>query len=254
MRIYRLFQSTIQIPYRLFLALALALVATAPVQAQADPAVDVIRRSVEAFGGGRFKIDEVRRTPVPGIYEVRIQNDLIYVDEKGHHLFYSGDLIDMRSQRNLTRERVEELLTIDFRTLPLDLAIQQKIGDGKRVIAVFEDPNCGYCRRLRADLLKLDNITLYTFPMAFLAPDSETKATKALCAADKARAWNDLMISNRVPGNAGTCETSLGKVAELARNLGITGTPVVFFQNGKRLQGYAPPERFLEMLNAATRG
>jgi thiol:disulfide interchange protein DsbC len=173
---------------------------------------------------------------VPGIYEVRIQSDLVYVDEKGQYLFYSGDLIDMRSQRNLTRERVEELLTIDFKTLPLDLAIQQKIGDGKRVIAVFEDPNCGYCRKLRADLLKLDNVTLYTFPMAFLAPDSETKASKALCAADKVRAWNDLMLSNRVPGNAGTCETSLAKVAELARNLGITGTPVVFFQNGKRLQ------------------
>jgi thiol:disulfide interchange protein DsbC len=234
--------------------LAMLLVLALPMPARADPAIDVIRRSVEAFGGGRFKIDEVRRTPVPGIYEVRIQSDLVYVDEKGQYLFYSGDLIDMRSQRNLTRERVEDLLTIDFKTLPLDLAIQQKMGDGKRVIAVFEDPNCGYCRKLRADLLKLDNVTLYTFPMAFLAPDSETKASKALCAADKVRAWNDLMISNRVPGNAGTCETSLAKVAELARNLGITGTPVVFFQNGKRLQGYAPPERFIEMLNAASRG
>ena len=140
--------------------LAMILVLALPMPTRADPAIDVIRRSVEAFGGGRFKIDEVRRTPVPGIYEVRIQSDLVYVDEKGQYLFYSGDLIDMRSQRNLTRERVEELLTIDFKTLPLDLAIQQKIGDGKRVIAVFEDPNCGYCRKLRADLLKLDNVTL----------------------------------------------------------------------------------------------
>ncbi len=230
-----------------------ALLITPGAQAQSADTVQRIRSAVESFSGGRLKVEEVRRTPLPGIFEVRIQSELFYVDEKGHYLFYSGDLIDMRSQRNLTRERVEELLTIDFRELPLDLAVTQKIGAGKRVLAVFEDPNCGYCKKLRADLLKLDNVTIHTFPMAFLAADSETKANKALCAPDKARAWNDLMLSNRVPANPGTCETSLAKVAELARKLGITGTPVVFFSSGKRLQGYAPPDTFERMLADSSR-
>ena len=101
--------------------------------------------------------------------------------------------------------------------------------------------------------VKLDNVTIHTFPMAFLAADSESKANKALCAPDRARAWNDLMLSNRVPANPGTCETSLGKVAELARKLGITGTPVVFFSSGKRLQGYAPPDTFERMLADSSR-
>ena len=225
----------------------------APSVAQSAEARERIRAAVEGFSGGRLKVDDIRRTPLPGIYEVRIQNELLYVDERGQYLFYSGDLIDMKSQRNLTRERVEELLTIDFRELPLELAVTQKIGAGRRVLAVFEDPNCGYCRKLRADLLRLDDVTLYTFPMAFLAPDSETKAARALCAADPVRAWNDLMLQNRVPANDGKCQTSIAKVAELARRLGITGTPVVFFANGRRLQGYAPPDSFERMLADASR-
>jgi thiol:disulfide interchange protein DsbC len=191
---------------------------------------------------------------VAGIYEVRIGNDLLYVDGQGQYLFLDGSMIDMKSQRNLTQERTDELMAIDFDSLPLDLAIKQVNGSGKRVVAVFEDPNCGYCKRLRADLVKLDDLTIYTFPMAFLAADSETKARKALCAADKGRAWNDLLLNNRVAGNTGTCDTSLEQVKELARKLGITGTPVLFFANGKRLQGYAPPERFNRMLAENSKG
>lgn len=238
-----------------FLALGIGLlllgVPFSPAQAQSAEVSQRIRNAVEGFSGGRLKVEDVRRTPLSGIYEVRIQNELFYVDERGQYLFYSGDLIDMKSQRNLTRERVEELLTIDFRELPLDLAITQKVGAGRRVIAVFEDPNCGYCRKLRADLLKLDDVTLHTFPMAFLAADSATKANRALCAPDPVRAWNELMMNGRTPPNDGKCETSLAKVADVARKLGITGTPVVFFANGKRLQGYAPPEAVERMLAEA---
>ena len=222
--------------------------------ATADPAIARVKAAMEGFVKGRYKVEDVRKTPLPGIYEVRIGHDVLYVDERGQYLFYEGDLIEMKTQRNLTRERVEELLTIDFKTLPLELAIKQVSGNGKRVMAVFEDPNCGYCKRLRADLVKLDDVTIYTFPMAFLAADSEPKARKALCAADKARAWNDLLLNNHVPGNAGTCDTPLAQVRELAQKLGITGTPVLFFANGKRLQGYAPPERFNRMLVENSKG
>ncbi len=225
-------------------------------QAPAQPAAvsDAVKARIGAameplVKGSRYRMEEVRATPMPGVYEVRLGSDLlIYVDGDGRYMFYQGDLVEIASQRNLTRERVEELQTIDFRTLPLDLAIKQVNGNGKRVVAVFEDPNCGYCKRLRADLVKLDDITIYTFPLAFLAADSDTKARKALCAADKARAWNDLLLNNRVPGNAGTCDTPIKQVAELAQKLGITGTPVLFFSNGRRLTGYTPPDNFGRML------
>lgn len=234
------------------LGLSLLFVAS-PQQAQtasADPAEARIRAALEGIAHGRTKIEEVRPTPVQGLYEVRVGTRLLYVDGQGRYMFLDGDLIDLQSQRNLTQERIEELEAIDFGALPLDLAVRQVNGNGSRVLAVFEDPNCGYCKRLRADLVKLDDVTIYTFPLAFLAADSETKARKALCAADPARAWNELLLDNRVPGNAGTCENSLEQVRELARGLGITGTPVVFFANGRRLTGYAPPEHFGRLLAA----
>ncbi|MGD9944709.1 MAG: DsbC family protein [Burkholderiaceae bacterium] len=219
-----------------------------------DPNAARLKAALEAFLDGKHSVDEVRRTPVTGLYEARIGHELLYIDEKGQHLIFQGELHDMKSRRNLTRERMDQLLTIDFKTLPLNLAIKQVIGNGKRAVAVFEDPNCGYCKAMRADLLKVTDVTIYTFPLAFLAADSETKAAKALCAADKVRAWNELMLNNRVPGNSGTCDTPLRQVAELARKLGISGTPVLFFENGKRMEGQLPLDRFTKALAENSNG
>lgn len=236
------------------LGLSLMLVAPLPqAQTAVDEAVQArIRTALEVLANGR-RIDEIRATPVSGLYEVRVASRLLYIDAQGRYLFLDGDLIDLQARRNLTQERVEELETIDFGTLPLGLAIKQVNGNGERVIAVFEDPNCGYCKRLRADLVKLDDLTIYTYPLAILAADSESKARKALCAPDPARAWNELLLNNRVPDNAGTCDTALKQVHELAQKLGITGTPVVFFSNGRRLTGYTPPESFGKLLSAHSR-
>jgi thiol:disulfide interchange protein DsbC len=233
--------------WALSLGLALAIAGPAAAQQAADPAATV-RAAVDGWLKGRYKVDEVRKTPVAGIWEVRIGNDLLYVDEKGQHAFIEGNLVDLRSNRNLTRERTDELLTIDFKELPLNLALKQVNGNGKRVVAVFEDANCGYCKRMRQDLATLKDVTIYTFVVAFLSPDSETKAKKALCAEDKARAWNDLLLTGKVPGNAGTCETPLAKVRDLAQKLGVSATPTTFFSNGRRLQGYVPAAQFEKML------
>ena len=239
----------------LALCVPLFLAAASPVAAQsaartADaPGAAPVRTGVEAWLKGRYKVDEIRRTPVPGIWEVRIGNDLIYVDDKGQHAFVEGNLVDMRSNRNLTRERTEELLAIDFDTLPLGIAMKQVVGNGKRVMAVFEDPNCGYCRKMRQDMVNLKDVTIYTFVIPILSADSEVKAKKALCADDKVRAWNDLMLQGKVPGNAGTCETPLARLKELAQKLGVSATPTTFFQNGRRLQGYVPAAQLERMLD-----
>jgi len=232
------------------LVLGLALAMAGPALAQAADPAATVRAAVDGWLKGRFKVEEVRKTPVAGIWEVRIGNDLLYVDEKGEHAFIEGNLVELRSNRNLTRERTDELLTIDFKDLPLNLALKQVNGNGKRVVAVFEDANCGYCKRMRQDLTTMKDVTIYTFVVAILSPDSETKAKKALCAQDKNRAWNDLLLTGKVPGNSGTCDTQLEKVRELAQKLGVAATPTAFFANGKRLQGYVPAAQFEKMLDS----
>lgn len=243
-------------PRRLMYSLAavvagLLLIDVAPsahAQATPEPAVAArIKSAMEGLSQGR-QLDEIRSTPVSGLYEVRYGTRIFYVDEQAKYII-DGDLVDLKSLRSLTQERIEELSSIDFGTLPLDLAIKQVNGNGERVIAVFEDANCGYCKRLRADLVKLDNLTIYTFPIAVLGPESDVKARKALCSADPMRAWNELLLDNRVPGNAGTCETKLKQIRELAGKLDVTGTPVVFFANGRRQTGYSPAEQFNKKLD-----
>ena len=155
---------------------------------------------------------------------------------------------DLRRRLDAARVPVHPR-TIDFRELPLNIAMKQVIGNGKRTMAVFEDPNCGYCRQMRKDLAKVRDVTIYTFVIPILSADSEVKAKKALCAGDKVRAWTDLMVSGKVPDNAGSCETPLAQMRELAQKLGITATPTVFFQNGKRLQGYVPADQLERMLD-----
>lgn len=228
-------------------AFAVGVVALGPAFAQADPSA-AIRKSVESWLNNRYQVDELRRTPLDGIWEVRIGHDLIYVDDKGHYAFIEGQMVDLKTGRSLTQERVEQLQTIDFKALPLDLAIKQVNGKGTRVLAVFEDPNCGYCRTMRRDLDKLTDVTIYTFPYAILSPDSEAKAKAAWCAPDRATAWNEMMIKGKAPAGDGNCDNPIAKVQELGRKLRITGTPTVFFANGKRVPGAVPLARLNQLL------
>jgi thiol:disulfide interchange protein DsbC len=195
------------------------------------------------------RIDEVRRTPLPNLLEVRVGHDIFYVDDKAQFILLQGELIDMKSNRNITRERLEDVLAIDFNTLPMDLAFKQVVGNGKRRFAVFEDPNCGYCRKLRADLVKLDNVTIYTFVYSILGGDSDLKARKILCSADKPRAWNEMMLTGKIPGNGGTCSNQLEKIRALGGKLSVSATPTIFFADGRRLAGYVPSAQFEKMLN-----
>jgi thiol:disulfide interchange protein DsbC len=220
----------------------------APGAASAD-AAPVIRAAVETWLQGRFKVDGVRRSPVPGIWEVQIGTDLIYVDEKGQHGFVEGQLVDLKSNRNLTQERIDELTAIRFQDLPLAMAIKQVNGKGTRQLAVFEDPNCGHCRNLRRDLLNVPDVTIYTFTLPILSADSEEKARRAWCASDRLKAWNDLMLQGKVPDNKGSCDNPISKVAELGRKLKVTGTPTIFFANGKRLPGGVPAARLIKLID-----
>ena len=228
---------------------AAAQATAAPLAGGEAAASAAVRSNVEAWLQGRYKVDGVRRAPVPGMWEVQIGTDLIYVDEKGQHGFVEGQLIDLKANRNLTQERIDAITAIRFQDLPLSLAIKQVIGKGTRQLAVFEDPNCGHCRTLRRDLLSMQDVTIYTFPLPILAADSEDKARRAWCASDRVKAWNDLMLQGKVPDNKGACDNPVAKVSELGRKLRITGTPTIFFANGKRVPGGVPAAQLIKLID-----
>jgi thiol:disulfide interchange protein DsbC len=182
------------------------------------------------------KIDEVRPTPMKGLYEVRIGTDLFYTDAKGDYVI-QGELIDTKVRRNLTEDRIAKLTAINFSALPFKDAVTIVRGDGKRKVAVFEDPNCGYCKRFERDLQNVDNVTVYLFLYPILSPDSAEKSRNVWCSKDQVAAWQDMMVRDKsVP--AASCDTSaLQRNLAYGRKHKITGTPTLIFANGSRVPG-----------------
>jgi thiol:disulfide interchange protein DsbC len=216
--------------------LPLALAATFYLPAIADEAS--VKKAVEAKLGG--KVSGVTKTSYLGLYEVYADGQIIYTDEKVSALLI-GTLIDGKTMKNVTDERMQKLTAIKFSDLPLELAVKQVRGDGKRAFATFEDPNCGYCKKLAKDMAKLDNVTIYTFLYPILSPDSLEKSKQIWCSADKAKAWNDWMVDGKAPSGKSDCDTTaVQKTVEAGRKLAINGTPTIFFSDGERVPGAVP--------------
>jgi thiol:disulfide interchange protein DsbC len=183
------------------------------------------------------KIEEVSRTPMAGLFEVHLStNEIYYSDAEGNFLI-QGNLIDTKNRRNLTEEREAKLGAIDFNTLPLKDAITMVRGNGKRKLAVFEDPNCGYCKRFERDLSKVDNVTIYLFLYPILGADSTDKARNIWCAKDPAHAWTQLMSRDQAPASAQCNTTAIERNIEFGRKYKITGTPTLIAQDGSRVPG-----------------
>ena len=212
----------------------------------------VIRKTLAERLPNLPKIDEVSKTPIPGLYEVRLGSELIYSDENGLHII-QGAIIDTKTKTDLTEARINKLTAIDFASLPLKNAVVIKQGSGARKIAVFGDPNCGYCKRLERDLVALKDVTIYNFIYPILGPDSVAKSKDLWCAKDPAKAWRDWMVDGKLASKApANCDTAaLDANTELGRKYRVQGTPAVVFEDGTRAPGAIPAAQIEARMAAA---
>lgn len=205
----------------------------------------IIKNSLESRLGG-VKIEAVTKTPYLGLYEVRLDGEILYTDEKINYIF-SGNIIEAKTMQNITEKRLRELTSIKWENLPLEAAVKTVRGNGKRILAVFSDPNCPYCKRFEKDLARVNDITVYTFLYPILSQDSHDKSKGVWCSADKSKAWNDLMLNGAVPTAAG-CDTPIEKTLALGRKYRVSGTPTLVFANGERVPGAIPTEQIEKLL------
>ncbi len=198
-----------------------------------------------------FKVDEVRPTPMPGIWEVRTGSELRYTDPAGNYLI-EGEMLDLRAKKNLTEERVAKLTAIEFANLPLKDAVVWKTGTGKRKLAVFADPNCGYCKRFERTLQELKDVTVYTFVIPILGPDSVEKTRAIVCAKDQTTAWRSWMLDGTLPARPeGKCDDSATeRNLAFSRRHHINGTPAILFEDGSRAPGALSAEQVERRLQA----
>ena len=228
-------------------ALAVALVATFAHAASAQEAV--IRKNIAERLPDFPKIDEVTKTPIPGLYELRIGTEVLYTDEHGDHLI-EGSIVETRSRTNLTEARINKLTAIDFAALPLKDAIVWKQGTGARKLVVFADPNCGYCKKFEAEMQQVKDVTVYTFLLPILGGDSPDKSRDIWCAKDNGTVWREWMIRGTAPVRSmGQCDTSaLQRNVALGKKYRVNGTPALVFEDGKRVPGALPPDQVEKQL------
>lgn len=222
---------------------ALSLSLAAPAFGQSAEAN--VRKALEAKFG---PVENLTKTNyLGGLWEAYVEGRIVYTDEKAS-VFIIGHLVDPKSMQSLTEARLQKLSVVKVADLPLENAIKQVRGDGKRTLITFEDPNCGYCKKLARDLTKVNNVTVYTFLVPILGEDSLVKSQQIWCAADKNKAWNDWMVDNKAPSGKTDCTTPLNKNIEMARKLRIESTPTLVMADGERVRGAIPLQQIEQKL------
>ncbi len=191
----------------------------------------------------KMTVESIVKTPYSGLYEVYMNGQIVYTDDKFSFLIAEGRLVDSKTKRDITTDRLADLSKIDFDRLPFDQAIKVVKGNGSRKMAVFSDVDCPFCKRLEQnELSNITDVTIYTFlmPLDQLHPDAANKSKAIWCAADRTKAWQDWILNNQLPKKSANCDVPLDKVAALAKKLGVTSTPTIFFADGKRMLGAYP--------------
>ena len=210
-----------------------ALLCTSPLHAQQE---QQLRAEIQKKLGANAKVKSVSPAPVSGLYEVLVGNDIFYTDTSGKYLI-QGEIIELASGKNITEQRQADLNRIKWSELTPANAIKNVRGNGSRQLAVFSDPNCGYCKRLEKSLQQLDNVTIYTYLIPILSADSTQKAKQIWCSSDPYKTYIDWMVNGIAPSGKGECSTPLDKNVAFAKTYGITGTPTLFFTDGSRFPG-----------------
>jgi len=201
---------------------------TADIKSIRSHATGVLRNGV---------VDEVKSTPIPGLFEVRSGRNIFYSDADGSHFLLGGHLIDTVAKKDLTKARTEELNRIDWSVLPLDKAVVSGDKHAKLKLAIFTDPECPYCRNFEKELAKLKGVKVYSFlfPLSF-HKHAKGWSSAIWCAKDQHKMMLDIMVNNADP-KAGSCDTPIHEINALGKKLGITGTPTLISGDGRIASG-----------------
>lgn len=224
--------------------------------AAAPAAVEAQLRRMFAERFPKVRIDEINRAPIAGLWEVRYDGaEILYADGSGEFIVVHGSIVETRTRTDLTQQRIDRLLAVDWSKLPLKDSIVARQGNGQRRLAVFADPNCSFCKVYERDLAQLKDVTIHVFVMPILGPDSSAKARDVWCSREPLKAWRAWMLDGEVPPKAmGACDTrAIERVLAFASAHRITSTPVTLFEDGSRRVGAVPPEDMARLLATAAR-
>jgi len=210
-------------------------------------------------------IDEISKTPIGGLYELKVDKEIVYSDEEGNYLIFpsrdqtDGHLLDTRTKTDLTEQRLAKIMAQDLAKLPYEDALKFKQGNGSRRLIVFEDPNCHFCKDAERNFAALKDVTIYTFMIPILGDDSVSKSRTIWCSKNNAQVWRTWMLQGVMPPRPmGTCDLSaLNRNLDLAGRYHLNYTPAIIFDDGSRFAGLADVDKLtkrLDEVGAAKKG
>jgi thiol:disulfide interchange protein DsbC len=212
--------------------------------AKADPRIAIAKKF------GEIKLEDVRVSPVNGVYEITRGSEISYVTADGKYAIL-GDLIDVDSDANLSENRRRVIRARMIETVPENEMLVFSPKDPKYTITVFTDIDCGYCRRLHSQISEYNRLGIRVrylfFPRTGPDTDSWHKAEAVWCSSNRNEALT--RAKNGEDIKAPKCPTEIIKRDfELGQKLAVEGTPAIFLANGEMLPGYAPPGQLVKYL------
>jgi thiol:disulfide interchange protein DsbC len=227
----------------------LAVVLLASLTATAADEAQIRKVVAEKLG---VKVEGVQPGPL-GLYEVRYKSQggmrIVYTDANATHIIV-GKIYEAASERDLTEERIRKLNAIKFESLPLEQAIKIQRGNGKRLVAMFSDPYCPYCKSFEQTLQQVDDITIYVFMFPVIHPELADQSKSVWCSPDRAKAWLDVALRGKVPTAPSTCANPVEKNLQLGRSIGVNSTPTLILASGERVSGALGKGDLTDLLEA----
>ena len=214
---------------------------------KSPPVSPEILRGIAALAGGGIKPEDVRATPVPGIFELRRGADIIYMSQDGRYVF-TGNLYRVEGHANLTEAHKSELRKKLIDAVPESDMVVFAPPAPKYVVTVFTDVDCPYCQAFHkqiADYNRLGIKVRYVFfPRSGPDTPSWHKAEQVWCSTDRKAALTDSKLGK--PLQAKVCpNTPVGLEYQLGKDIGLEGTPGVVASDGTMIGGYLPPDQLL---------
>jgi thiol:disulfide interchange protein DsbC len=197
------------------------------------------------------KVEDVRKSPVEGIYEVTRGAEVSYATGDARYFIVGGDLYDVETDANITENRRRGIRSRLIETVPESEMLVFSPKDPKYTITVFTDIDCGYCRRMHSQMAEYNRLGIRVrylfFPRSGPDTDSWHKAENVWCSANRNDALTRAKHGEDV--KAPKCpSTIVARDYELARKLGVDGTPAVFLSSGEMLPGYLPPVQLMRYI------
>jgi len=195
------------------------------------------------------KIDSLTFNDQIGMYEVVSQGKVFYISKDYRYAFF-GYVVDVVQMRNLTMEKMSSLKRVEWKSLNLSDAIEIKRGKGTRKFAVFDDPDCPFCKKLHDELYKVQDATIYVFlyPLEQVHPQAKKKAVAIWCSKNREEALKKVMKGEGIK-EVTECENPIDRNIKFGNDHNIDGTPSLIFPDGKVIQGYVASDAIEKYLN-----